>query len=77
MQILHSKDLNLFSHLKGWHLHEVTVVILSEIIFNKIKFTIMKDTILKISIHLIISRLLLNLECLITQVGGQVISLDR
>jgi hypothetical protein len=59
------------------HLHEITVVLLSEIIFNRIKFKSMKDMICKINIHLSISYALKTLGCLIFWVGGQTIPLDR
>ncbi len=71
------KNLGWFSFLKSLHLHEVVVVLLSELFFNKNKFNSMKETIYKISIHLIISSFLTNLEHLIIQIGGQAFPLDR
>jgi hypothetical protein len=64
--------------LKDWHLHEVALVLLSEILFNnKLKTNTMKEILIKISIHLMISGFLTNLGCMITLVGGQAIPLDR
>jgi hypothetical protein len=74
---LHFIDLGLLSYLKYWHLHEIIVILLSELIFINIKLKSMKETIIKISIHLIISGLLINLECLIIQIGGQGLQLGR
>ena len=37
----------------------------------------MKELVIKISVHFFISNFLGGIECLISQVGGQALSLDR
>lgn len=76
MLLIAHKGLGVISILGGWHLHEIGVVILSEILLNK-KHKSMKDLIAKISVHLMISGFLTNLGHVIMNVGGQAIPFDR
>lgn len=70
------KGLGIISSLGDLHLHEIGVVILSEILLTK-KLKSMKDIITKISVHLTISGFLMNLGHMIIHVGGQAIPFDR
>jgi len=65
------------SSLDSLYLHEIVVVILSEIIFINIKSKSMKNVICKISLHMILSWLLTHLVELIFLVGGQTIPTGR
>lgn len=59
------------------HLHEILVVLLSEIILIILKSESMKKFILKVTIHLSMAFLLTQLECLAFLVDGQTITTDR
>lgn len=64
--------------MKDWHLHEIAVIVLSEVFFKiKLNYKTMKELIIKISIHMFFSNMLTGFECLITQHWGQALSLDR
>jgi len=63
--------------LESFHVHEIVVVSLAEIINNSIKNNSMKETIFKIGTHLMISGFLTNLGSMIIKIGGQAFPLDR
>jgi hypothetical protein len=70
------KDLCLAFLSENLHLHEVGVIVLSEIVLT-LKLNTVKDLITKISIHFLISSLLMTLGSVIMHVGGQTIPFDR
>lgn len=69
----------MFSILEIWPLHEISVVILSEIVFNKIKIKIksMMNTIIKLSTHITISYVLAKIEYFANYAGGLAIPFGR
>jgi hypothetical protein len=66
-----------FSILEVWPLHEISVVILSEIVLNEPKIKSMINTIIKLSTHITISFVLAKLEYFANYAGGLAIPFGR